>query len=712
MVSLGRAGRRLGLLAVLLLALGAQSAPAQTVRTVVGMGNPDGLPATANPISAYHIRFDPAGNLYAMEVGATLPGSGSYVYPRIFRITPEGTIFRVAGNGLRGNPTPGAKALETSLNVPRQIAPDGNGNLYVADQSANLALVIDREGVVRILAGTGTAGFNGDGGKATEAQLSAPRGIAVDPTDGTVYIADTGNNRVRRVAPDGTISTFAGTGAVDFNALQGRATEVNLGSPRGMVVDGQGNLYIAEFNTNRIRKVTKGGDLTTVAGNGEAGVAGDGGNALQAAIGAPFDLALDAQGSLYVTQPLANVVRRVDASGGVTTIAGNGTAGYTGDGDRATAAQLNTPMSVAVGPAGQVLIADAANNRIRRVNGDGTIETVAGGAGASGLRADQVTVILPRGGVRDSAGNFYVADTAHFRVLKITPDGVASTYAGIAAPGYRGSGIKATEAGFGSATQDAHIDGLAVDGLGNLYIPDLRVHQIHKVLPDGTLVTIAGTGESGFSGDGGKATEAQFGEIWNVVADAVGNLYVADGSNHRVRKIDPNGIVTTVAGNGSETYSGDGGPAVEAGIPGPDGICLGPDNSLIITDTTDARVRKVTLSDGKITTIAGDGNDDYTGDGGPATEASISIYTENAGVDPRGNVYLADGLNNAIRVIDTNGIINTFAGNGEEGLSGDDQPLRETNINHPRDLYVDAQGNVIFAEWGLTSRIRIILVNP
>jgi sugar lactone lactonase YvrE len=711
MFSHGRAGRRLGLLALSLLALGAHVASAQTVRTVVGIGNPDGLPATANPIGAFRMRFDPAGNLIVAEVGATLPGGGSYVYPRVYRITPEGTIFRMAGNAVRGNPTAGAKALETSLNIPRMVAVDARGNLYIADQGAHSVLVVDASGVINPLAGTGTAGYGGDGGKATEAQLSSPHGVAVD-AEGNVYIADTGNNRVRRVTPDGTISTFAGTGAVDFNVLQGKATEVNLGSPRGLATDAQGNLYIAEFNTNRIRKVTKDGNLTTVAGNGATGASGDGGNALQAAIEAPHDIALDAQGNLYITQLLANVVRRVDANGTITTIAGNGTAGFSPDGTKATEAQLNTPLSVAVGPAGQVLIADTANNRIRRINADGTLETVAGGAGASGLRADQVSVVIPRGGVRDSAGNFYVCDGPRARVLKITPDGTASVYAGIAAHGYRGSGIKATEAGFGSVSQGTHIDGLAVDGLGNVYIPDTYAHQVHKVLPDGTFLTIAGNGEAGFSGDGGKATDASFGDIWNVAGDPDGNLFVSDGSNHRVRKIDPNGIVTTVAGNGAENYSGDGGKAIEAGIPGPDGIVVAPDRSLIICDTTDARIRKV-APDGTITTLAGDGNDDYTGDGGKATEASISLTTENAGVDPKGNVYFADGDNNVIRVVDANGIIDTFAGTGEEGYNGDDKPLREMTINHPRDLYVDAQGNIIFAENAVTSsRVRIILVNP
>jgi sugar lactone lactonase YvrE len=708
----GRAGRRLGLLAIsLLLTLGVRVASAQTVRTIIGQGNPDGLPATAIPINAWHMVVGPNGDLFVLEVGSSLPGGGSYIFPRLLRITPDGMVARVAGTGNSGDPQQGAKAIEAPFNLPRGVAVDARGNIYVADQRGNRVSMIDASGVITTFAGTGTAGNSGDGGKAAEAQLSAPRGVAVDPTDGTVYIADTGNALIRRVAPDGIISTFAGTGAVDFNVAEGKATEVNLGSPRGILVDRQGNVYVAEFATHRVRKITRDGVLTTVAGNGDKGVAGDGGKATAAAIEAPLGLALDANGNLYISQQLANVVRKVDASGTITTVAGNGTAGYAGDGGKATEAELNTPNSLAVDASGQLLIGDVANNRIRRVNADGTITTVAGGAGANGLKAEQVSVVIPRGGVRDAQGNFYVADIGHNRVLKIDPNGIVTLLAGNGAPGYRGSGIKAADAGFGTVTDGVHIDGVAVDGQGNVFIPDTYGHRVHKVSPDGMLVTIAGTGEAGYSGDGGKATEAQVGDIWNVVADAQGNLYVADGTNRRVRKIDPSGIVTTYAGNGSENFSGEGGPAVDAGIPGPDGVSLGPDGSLYIADTTDTRVRKVT-PDGKIITVAGNGEKGYSGDGGKATDANLSEFIENVAVDSKGNLYMADGENNVIRVVTPDGIINTFAGTTSEGFNGDGKPLKETNISEARDLYVDAQGNIIFAENDNSSRVRIILINP
>lgn len=724
MTSQGRAGRWLGLLACCLLTLGARVAPAQTVRTIVGQGNEDGLLATQVPLDGpYSITVDPTtGAIYTVELGMLVPGGGALIAlltPQVRLIAPDGTIRRVAGNRIRGNAGDGGPATEAQLNLPRRAALDGRGNLYIVDQGAHKVRRVDPQGVITTFAGTGVAGYSGDGGKATEAQLSAPRGIAVDPADGTVYIADTGNNRVRRVTPDGTITTFAGTGAVDFNALEGRATEVNLGSPRGMVVDRQGNLIVAEFNTHRIRRITRDGALTTIAGNGEQGVGGDGGPARNAAIEAPFQMALDAAGNLYVTQPLHNVIRRIAADGTISTVAGTGKPGFNGEAGSARELALNTPLDVAVAPNGDVMIVDSANSRIRRLTPDGRVSTLAGGAGASGLHVSQVTVLWPRGGVRDRAGNFYVADTGHRRILKISPDGIVTVIMGNGAPtGYKGEGLKATEVGIGDPTAgQSHVDGLAVDAAGNVYVPDLEQHRVFKVDTNGILTTVAGNGEAGFSGDGGKATEASLSDgVWNVALDAQGNLYIADGNNHRVRRVDTNGIITTVAGNGSENYSGDGGPAVEAGIPGPDGLFVGADGSIYIGDTTDNRIRKVT-PDGKITTIAGTGEEDFSGDGGPATQAAI-FGPENIAVDAAGNVYFADADNDRIRKIDTNGIITTFAGTGNRAFNGDDKSLKEIDIASPRDLYIDAQGNLIFAQFPFTAepivthRVRIINLAP
>jgi sugar lactone lactonase YvrE len=603
-------------------------------------------------------------------------------------------------------------ATEARLAFPYQITVDGEGNLYIADRDAHRVRKVDAQGRISTFAGSGTAGFAGDGGSAAAAQLSAPRGVAVD-ADGNVYISDSGNNRIRRVAPDGTISTFAGSGNAGFSGDRGKATEASLDLPLALAVDRRGNVYIADYDNNRIRQVTRDGLIRTVAGNGGTGATGDGGSAVDASVGGPRGIAVDAVGNLYIAQAEANRIRRVSADARITTVAGGGTPGFTGDGGTATDALLNSPLAVAADANGRLLIADSANNRIRRVTPDGTIGTFAGGPGANSLPASQVSVIYPRGGVRDRAGNFYVADNGHCRILKIDPSGIVTVIAGNGAPGgYHGEGLNATAASLGTPEDGCHIDGLAVDAADNIYIPDLFQHRVLKLDAAGNLTTVAGNGLTGFSGDGGRAIQASFSpEIWNVALDGQGNLYIADGANHRVRRVDTNGMITTVAGSGSESYSGDGGKALDAGIPLPDGLFIDAIGNLYIADPMDQRIHRV-APNGTLTTVVGTGEAGFSGDGSRATQARFA-GAENVAVDAAGNLYFTDVMNHRIRKVDPNGIITTFAGTGNEGFNGDDKPLLETNISEPHDLYIDAAGNLILAENSVSSnRIRIILLAP
>jgi len=291
----------------------------------------------------------------------------SDVSSRIRKVTASGVISTVVGNGTRGFSGDGGPAASAQLNFPYGVAVDVVGNLYIADDGNNRVRKVSAGGVISTVAGNGTFGFGGDGGPATSAQLYEPSGVAVDVA-GNLYIADTANNRVRKVTVAGVISTVAGNGTSGFSGDGGPATSAQLNLPSGVVVDVADNLYIADTINNRVRKVTVAGVISTVAGNGTAGFSGDGGPATSAQLNAPNGVAVDAAGNLYIADG-NNVVREVTA-GAISTVAGNGKIGFSGDGGPATSAQLNVPSGVALDAAGNLYIAEVGfqgSSRIRKV---------------------------------------------------------------------------------------------------------------------------------------------------------------------------------------------------------------------------------------------------------------------------------------------------------------------------------------------------------
>ena len=259
----------------------------------------------------------------------------------------------------------------------------------------------------------------GDGGAATAARLHGPQGVALDGS-GNLYIADQNNDRIRKVDSSGNISTVAGSGAQGFSGDGGAATAAQLTLPSNVVLDALGNLYIADATNNRIRKVDSAGVISTVAGSGTAGFSGDGGAATAAQLNIPWDVAVDGSGNLYIADTSNQRIRKVDSSGNISTVAGTGTRGFSGDGGAATAALLNLPGSVVLDALGNLYIADGSNNRIRKVDSDGNISTVAG--------REQLNE--PRGVAPDGAGNLYIADTDNHRIHKVDSAGVISTVAG------------------------------------------------------------------------------------------------------------------------------------------------------------------------------------------------------------------------------------------------------------------------------------------
>ncbi len=599
-------------------------------------------------------------------------------------------IETVAGPGnFRGD---GGAATEAWLRSPESVAVDAAGNLYIADRVNRRVRKVDAAGVITTVAGTGVGGFGGDGGPAVAAQLYNPSGVAVDAA-GNLYIADRTNHRVRKVDAAGIITTVAGTGVADFSGDGGPAVAAQLYNPSGVAVDAAGNLYIADTLNDAIRKVDAAGVISTVAGTGY-GYSGDGGPAIAARLYDPIDVAVDAAGNLYIADRLNRRVRKVDAAGIITTVAGTGVGGYSGDGGPAVAARLSLFSSVAVDAAGNLYIVDTNNRRIRKVDAAGVITTVAGsggvGYGGDGGPATAARLNDPVDVAVDAAGNLYIADRLNHRVRKVNAaDGVIVTAAGTGAAGF-GDGGPATAARLVFPTR------VAVDGAGNLYIADTGNHRVRKVNAAGVIATVAGTGESGYNGDGGRAAAARLYNPEGVALDGAGNLYIADRLNNRVRKVDAAGIIATVAGSGRYGYSGDGGPATAARLRWPEGVALDGAGNLYIADKNSHRIRKVDAA-GVIFTVAGNGTAGYSGDGGPAAAAQLNS-PEDMEADGAGNLYIADKNNHRVRKVDAAGVISTVAGSGTAGYSGDGGAAAAARLNRPEGVALDGAGNLYIAD--------------
>jgi sugar lactone lactonase YvrE len=331
------------------------------------------------------------------------------------------------------------------------------------------------------------------------------------------------------------------------------------------------------------------------------------------------------------------------------------------------------------------------------------IETVAG-TGQSGFGGDGGPAALAQFGTiqglaKDSSGNLYVSDVTNHRVRRIERNGIVITVAGTGVPGYNGDQRSAATA------QLATPAGMALDAVGNLYIADLGNHRIRRIDRTGTIRTFAGNGVRGFRGDGGLATEASFSYPSDIVFDAFGNCFVTDVGNYRVRRIDPSGLITTVAGNGLRAYAGDGGPATAASFRDVVGIAATSMNGLLIVDRFSHRVRQMDSS-GTITTFAGNGVYGYSADDIPAVQASFRL-PQDVAVDQFGNAYIADFFNHRIRMVDSAGIITTIAGSGSRGFGGDGGPAIQAVLNGPTAVAVDSANNVYFAD-SFNYRVRVI----
>jgi sugar lactone lactonase YvrE len=782
----------------------------QIITTVAGNGNSGysgdgGLATNASIMTPYGVTADNNGSFYFSDYSFC-----------IRKVTVDGIITTFAGSGSSGFSGDGGLATSASLKQPFGVCMDAFGNCFIADYGNNRVRMVDTNGIIRTVAGNGTSGYNGDGGAATNASLYSPTGVAVD-SQGNLFIADRNNNCIREVDTNGIITTVAGNGAAGFLGDGGMATNANLNHPFGVAADADGNLFIADSGNNRIRCVNSNGIITTLAGTGNAGYSGDGGPASNANLNFPSDVKVDRFGFIYFADVNNSRVRGIDPSGVITTVAGSATQGYSGDGGSPTTASLKLPFAIALDAFGSLLVCDMQNFRVRKVslgsrpilqlnnvttNNVGTYQvavTSLDGSVTSGVV--NLTVVLntspqhqlvisgspvsfgvaaygqgpfayqwyfntntPVDGGTNAALTFNntSVDKAGVYSCVISSGGASVTSSGfslvvfslpsiVAQPssvtvsagnstsfsvGVSGTGpftyqwrlngtnlpdnnnIITRVAGINSSKNFSGDGGLAtvatmqspsslaLDRTGNLYIVDQPNNRVRAVDTNGIINTVAGGGSQ--QGDGVQATNEHLNLSGPgpacMALDSSGNYYFTESGNNRVRRVDTNGIVSTVAGNGNGGFSGDGGLALNAQLNNPTGIAVDKAGNVFIGDRNNLRIRKVGTN-GIITTVAGNGTVGFSGDGGAAINAALNFA--GLAVDGAGNLLIADLGNQRIRKVDSNGIINTIAGNGSQGFSGDNGFATNAALNTPYGVAVDVYNDVYIADY-YNSRIRMV----
>jgi sugar lactone lactonase YvrE len=642
------------------------------LHTFAGDGVPgnsgDGGPALEGRLYTPHdFCLDSEGNLFFSQLGARGPDEGPNTIRRIDYRT--GILTTVVGNGRMGRGGEGLHALEAEFDTTTGIAVDVAGNLYVCGKwDSNVRRVDAQTGMVSLFAGQTTrhypgergtsrpysgsaysfGGFHGDGGPASQAALYHPEHLAFDSA-GNLYVCDNGSHRVRAIdRTSGIINTVFGDGQAASSGDGGLAVEASSHAPDALFIDGPGNLYVGEAGGYKVRKVDgRTGMVSTLAGTGVPGfgqeglpgpqtrcsavesgiwvdddgtvfysdstghlrridadtgivntVAGgtsihDGGPADRAYLSCPRALCVGPDGHIYFCDMVHDRIRAIDpATGIIRTVAGNGGRAYGGDGGPATSAFLLNPYGLCVDRHGRIIIADTLNNRIRRIDDRGIIETIAGTGVASdqgdGGPARNAPVNTPHTVACHPGGDLYVGD-ASGRIRVIDQSERIRTVVGSGRQGWSGDHGPAVDARIGTPSS------ICFDPACNLYFADLTQHVIRKVDTNGIITTVAGSGEKGFSSDGTPAPEARLHRPFGVVVSRSGTIYFSDARNNRVRRIAPGGSLQTIAGGDDGGDRGDGGPAIRARLNEPHGLCLYGDSILLISDHYNNRIKAVKL---------------------------------------------------------------------------------------------------------------------
>ncbi len=691
-------------------------------------------------------------------------------------LAAQNVITTIAGEdpSFTGN---GQPAVNVPIGYVNGVAADGAGNVYFTDPLEHLVLRVAMDGTLTVVAGNGIAGYSGDGGPATSAAIAATDhpdqyvgapfedslgGIAADQ-QGNIYFGD--GHYVRRVASDGTITTVAGGGTASPGDGD-LATQASLGIVNGLAFDAAGNLYFCE--SNRIRKMTPTGTLTTYAGSAANGFAGDGGPATAALLSQPLGLAFDTQGNLYVADgDVANFpsrIREITVSGNISTIAGGGSnapangaaplslnlayasglavdatnalyifapkngyllkiaSGVTTLVTRTAAATFtsNVPAvnayvvgqrvydnsGIAFDPAGNLYVADSRDGRLCKIDTHGILTAVAGngayGYGGDGGSALGAIIQGPAAMTQTPDGTLYFLDTLNARVRAISPSGVVNTVI--------------STANFPSLGAAELLNGITSDGSGNVYVQ--LAHRVIELTRAGAIQIILNVaGAQNTSGDGGPATLASTQSGGGLARDASGNLFLSDPGGNRIRVINTGWNHSHHRGNGRfRCVTGWIALPVTSPIAGPTSLLPDSQGGLYFVEQQNLLPGGVVLRyitpDGRLKTIAGNLKGGFSGDGGLAAQAATGMQNRTGlAFDANGNLYVADGFNHRVRVIAPSGIISTFAGNGTATTAGDGGPAQNAGFSIPRGLLFDAHGDLLISDVA-ANRIREVLVAP
>jgi sugar lactone lactonase YvrE len=661
--------------------------PPGFITTIAGVGQYKGEfgPATEAMINPFNLAYDASGNLYIGEEN----------FDTVSRIRTDGIIERYAGRGSdQSNCCPDGPAADAYVGFPRGIALDTSGNLYIADHTYRIRRVDAVTHVITTIAGNGQLGFSGDGGPAASARIGLPVSIAVDKAR-NIYFTDMEANRIRRIDANGTITTVAGNGTRGFSGDGGPALQASYSihdSDTGaLAVDAAGNIYLGDYDNNRIRRI----DVQTGVINTFVQWAQNGSDPFYP-VGGMFCIAFDSAGNMYYggkskiieVSPQANVLRSWGA----------GVGGFSPDGTPLDQARLGSIDGIAFDAAGNLVFSESSANKIRRMNfATGKLETIAGLSpemiGEDGPAVGAVLKLEIADCAIAPNGDLLVADG---RVRRLQSDGRIVTIAGRNI----GGGI----AGDNVPALTAPLNALAIypDHDGSIDTVSFG-STVNRIDPNGINHIVVGFSDCGYSGDG-QVAKSLFNTLcqpWDAVRDRDGNLFIADTNNNRIRRVDAKtGVITTVAGNGGPvngkenrghgTFCGDGGPALDACFNTPYSIVFDDGGNLFVTDWWNNRIRRIDGKSGIITTfaevfgvfnltfdrwgrlytnqrdkiirfdrsgamsiVAGSGLPGFSGDGGPALQARMETLQQSSGiaVDAEGNVFFVDNANRRVRAV-------------------------------------------------------------